>query len=266
MRAASWSLLLIACAPTTAPPPEEAVTIVVAPSPARAVAIDASAPDAATAPSPIVNGRMTSPLDVPARDVRTTAPRSKALLLMELQQLDALFSSMPTNAPDAPMVLRRMADDYLELHRADSGVAGARRAIDNYAKVISNYPTAPQIDQSMYSLALEYELIGEDTNARKAYYELIVKQPTSKWIPYAYFAFGELFLREAKSDPSKWDLAKQAYMEVLKYPGALTPWTNWRLMQIARVTGNTAQALTYESRLRSGFPQSDAMTRIGETL
>lgn len=266
MRAASWSWLLIACAPSTTPPPEDGVTLVILPpTAARTMAIDPVTPDAASAPS--AEDRRTSPLDVPARDVRTTPPRSKAIVLMELQQLDALYSTMQPSAVDAPVVLRRLADDYLELHRADASVLAARKAILHYAKLVANYPSALQLDQSMYSLGLEYELVGDNLEARKVYFELISKQPSSKWVPYAYFAFGEFFVKDAKSDPSNWALAQQSYEAAKKQSSTpLNAWTLWRLMQVERVMGRSLQANTYENQLRSSYPQSDAVKRIGERL
>jgi len=240
MRAASWSWLLIACAPSTTPPPEDGVTLVILPpTAARTMAIDPVTPDAASAPS--AEDRRTSPLDVPARDVRTTPPRSKAIVLMELQQL--------------------------ELHRADASVLAARKAILHYAKLVANYPSALQLDQSMYSLGLEYELVGDNLEARKVYFELISKQPSSKWVPYAYFAFGEFFVKDAKSDPSNWALAQQSYEAAKKQSSTpLNAWTLWRLMQVERVMGRSLQANTYENQLRSSYPQSDAVKRIGERL
>ena len=70
----------------------------------------------------------------------------------------------------------------------------------------------------LYYLAYEYEQAQDLENARKVYYELIQKAPQSKYIPNAYLAFGELFFNEAQGDPSKWELAAQAYQEVIKYP------------------------------------------------
>ena len=79
------------------------------------------------------------------------------------------------------------------------------------------YPTYAQIDEAYYYLGLEHELAGDLINARRSYYELIKNAPASRFVPYAYFAFGEVFFHEAKSDPSKWDLAKQSYVEVMKF-------------------------------------------------
>lgn len=47
--------------------------------------------------------------------------------------------------------------------------------------------------------------------------------PKSPRIPFAYLAFGELFFRESADDPSKSSLAKQSYLEVLKFPAAQNP-------------------------------------------
>ena len=37
-------------------------------------------------------------------------------------------------------------------------------------------------------------------------------------MPNAYLAFGEMFFSEAAGDPSKWELARQAYQKVIAYP------------------------------------------------
>src|SRR5262249_10588320 len=74
------------------------------------------------------------------------------------------------------------------------------------------------VDETLYNLAYEHEQAGQLDLARKAYLELIQIAPTSKYIPNAYLAFGELFFQEAQGDPSKWALAEQSYKEVVKYP------------------------------------------------
>lgn len=262
MRGASWLLFALACAPSITPPPEEPsrVVVVIPPAPTS------DAPVASHTPSlpPVVDERTTSPLEVPARDIRSFPPRSKPLLLVEIQGLESLSAATPPNAPDAPRLLRRIGDDYVELHRADQTIEAANRAIATYMKFIKSYGTnQPDSDQVMYALALEYELAKDAVSARKTYYELIVKQPNSKYIPYSYFGFGEMFFEEAKADPSKWDLAKQSYLEVLKYTSTLSPWALWRLGQVETARGNIGQAQIYEAKLRADYPQSDAVARIG---
>ena len=96
--------------------------------------------------------------------------------------------------------------------------AARKKAIENYTLIVNDYPTYGQLDEVLYYLAYEYEQASDLKNARSVYYDLIKKAPDSKYIPNAYLAFGELFFNEAQGDPSKWDLAAQAYSEVIKYP------------------------------------------------
>ena len=185
------------------------------------------------------------------RKIRLEA-RQRALLAVEVQRIESLFAGTRRNAPDRHPIARRLADGYVELesaafrdkteseirrdglrsknpaaagteqtqaNEADRVMKGARRrAIELYTLIATDYPTHPLLDEVLYYLAYEYEQAGDAKNARVVYYELIQKAPTSKYVPNAYLAFGELFYNEAQGDPSKWDLAAQAYSEVVKYP------------------------------------------------
>jgi predicted Zn-dependent protease len=73
-------------------------------------------------------------------------------------------------------------------------------------------------ERSLYDQAFAQEDRGELSDARKSYFLLIQNHPRSRLIPLAYLAFGELFAKDSASDPSKWDLARASYGEVLKYP------------------------------------------------
>jgi tetratricopeptide (TPR) repeat protein len=73
-------------------------------------------------------------------------------------------------------------------------------------------------DEVLYYLAFEYEQGKDLENARKVYLELITAWPSSRYIPNAYLAFGELFFNDAQGDPSKWALAEDAYKKVTDYP------------------------------------------------
>lgn len=204
---------------------------------------------AAAAPKPPVPTSDETPRD--ARTIRNQA-RQRGLLAVEVQRLESLFAGTRKNAPDRLQIARRLADGYVELESAafrdkteaeirrdalkpkDVTAAGAeqtqaneadrvmksarKRAIELYTLVVADYPASPQLDEVLYYLAYEYEQAGDAKNARAVYYELIQKSPTSKYVPNAYLAFGDLFFNEAQGDPSKWDLAAQAYAEVVKYP------------------------------------------------
>jgi tetratricopeptide (TPR) repeat protein len=178
--------------------------------------------------------------------------RQRALLVTEIQGLENLFKTTAKNASDRPDIARRLAETYVELvsaanrekieaemkrdsaKKTNPAEAGKQQAVANqagqilnsarvkaqyyYSVVKNEYPNYRQLDEVLYYLAYEYEQQNDNANARKVYLELINKRPDSKYIPNAYLAFGELFFNEAQGDPSKWDLAQQAYTEVLKFP------------------------------------------------
>ena len=178
--------------------------------------------------------------------------RQRALLVTEISQTERLFEGTKKTAPDRPQLARRLAEEYVELeaaafrdkteaeikrdglkktnpqgagqqqtqaNQAEAVMKKAReRAIAYYTSLKTDYPNYGQLDEVLYYLAYEYEQANDLKNARQVYYELIKTRPDSKFIPNAYLAFGELFFNEAQGDPSKWDLAAQAYTEVIKYP------------------------------------------------
>ncbi len=188
------------------------------------------------------------------RDERTSRlqARQRALLVTEIQRTESLFELTPKNATDRPLLARRVAEEYVELEaaafrdkteaevkrdetkksnpqqagqfqtNANQGEAvlkaARKKAIGYYTILANDYPNYPTLDEVLYYLAYEYEQASDYKNARAIYYDLIKKRPDSKYIPNAYLAFGELFFNEAQGDPSKWDLAAQAYAEVIKYP------------------------------------------------
>jgi tetratricopeptide (TPR) repeat protein len=223
----SWFVVVCAgaCACSGAQPREAPVIVSVsdagAPPPIRIGTRETAdeEPPLAKAPSPA------DPID-PARDLRKSAasPRKAALLDTEMSALERLLAATPAGATDRPALLRRVAESASELGYArerdatgDPRAARAR-AIDAYETLLRDYPSYAQRDEADYYLGLERERAGDVSKARRAYYELIANSPQSKYVPLAYFAFGEMFYREGASDPSKLDLARQAYVEVTKYP------------------------------------------------
>ncbi len=277
MRRLAALLVVSACAaeePIVLPPQEPAV--VVLPKPDATVSASASAsasatptdpvpPATASAAPPIAPPVATTGLDVPERDPRLP-PRARALVATEVTALERLLAATAPSAADRAPLLRRIAEDYVELRKAAIAGAGAN-ATKAYDELVKSFPTSAVAgDDALYYDALEHEIAGDAMNARKLYFQLVSTQPSSKWIPFAYFAFGEMFLRDAKSDPSKWALAEQAYHEVLKYPGAaVVPSALWRSGQSADAQGDAARAQGFYQKLRHDFPQSPVLQRIGTT-
>jgi len=180
-------------------------------------------------------------------------------LVTELQLLEALYARMPATAPDKPQILRRLAEDYVELKNAarrdkenmlrSSGSSSAGQsqvaneiprlekvmrtartmALKYYLELVNNHPNHCQspnavdpalsqgcLDDALYAMGLEYQEIDRLDESRKQYLQLIKTFPRSKWVAYAYLAFGELFFSEAAADPSKLDFAQKTYEEVVK--------------------------------------------------
>lgn len=190
------------------------------------------------------------------RDTRKTRlkARARALLITEIQGLERLFKRTPKKSPDRPQLVRRLAEGYVELETAadrdkieaeikaqdlkrKKGSQGAinkqrkeaakakkilsaarKKAIAYYTLMKNAYPNYSKIDEVMYYLAYEWERANNFKKARTVYLELIQKAPKSPYIPNAYLAFGELFFIEAQADPANWDLARDSYKEVIKYP------------------------------------------------
>ena len=203
---------------------------------------------------------------------QAAAPRLRRLLLAEIQGLETLFRNTPRPAPDRVRIARRLAEAYVELEKSARGeqtqaqaaknqdeqrrsadlVRRARgKAIAYYTLIKNQYPSYKSLDEVLYYLAYEHEQGGDLGNARKVYYELIKKAPTSRYVPSAYLAFGELFFGEAQADATKFELAKQAYEEVIKYPppdNQMFGYAHYKLAYVHWNQGDFALALSHFKR------------------
>ena len=231
------------------------------------LAPDAGAPAAAEPEEPT---DLRTKLTIPARDPRIAKrqARSRTRALGELHGLERQLATTTPSSPDQAMVRYRLAEAYNELAYTSSGPDADRardRAIEQYVAIRADHPQFSLLDETTYYLALAYELNGDWSDARRLYFELIAKHPSSRLVPLAYFAFGEMFFVEARQDPSKNVLALQAYTEVLKYPPAESAIYADALLRI----GQTHLRMNEESRARETFdrlrrelPDSDAAAKI----
>jgi TolA-binding protein len=147
-----------------------------------------------------------------------------------------------------------------EAQRAEKVEVAARQAaIKHYVQLRSQYPRWCQspgqspatasgcADETLYNLAYEHEQAGDLNQARAAYLDLIQTAPTSKYVPTAYLAFGELFFQEAQGDPAKWALAEQSYREVIRYPAPenkVLGYAHYKLAYVYWNKGDLVAALT----------------------
>ncbi|MEY2933693.1 MAG: hypothetical protein RL033_4442 [Pseudomonadota bacterium] len=217
------------------------------------------------------------------RDLRTTRlqARGRQLLITEISGLERLYKQTPRQSPDRAQLVRRLAEGYVELEsaatrdkiKADIDAEEAKKgknkgkydasvkeastaqqivvksrdnAIKYYSRMKKDYPGYSKIDEILYYLAYEYEQNKDLDHARAVYLELIEKAPNSPYIPNAYLAFGELFFVEAMGDPSKWELAAQAYKEVTKFKppqNKVFGYAQYKLGYVYWNSGDYAQAI-----------------------
>ncbi|MBX3258689.1 MAG: tetratricopeptide repeat protein [Labilithrix sp.] len=229
--------------------------------------VDAGAPAAVDPPAPVT---VRTALTIRARDPRRAGrrPRSRALLMTEVQGLQRSLASAPASAPERPALRRRLAEAYDELAYTASGPDAARardEAIREYVAIAAEHPSYPALDEVLYYLGLAHELNGDAASARRAYLDLVTKHPRSRLVPLAYFAFGELFSAEAADDPSKDALALQAYEQVMTLADADEPVQADALLRAGETLlrmGRDADADGAFARLRARFPESDAAAAI----
>jgi len=240
-RASFFALLLVACG---SPPPAERVEIAQLPTPTVTA-------EPAPPPPP---SHATDEDDV--RDPRALRVVSKAILDREAPLLEQLASTTAKSDPNRPALLLRLAETYVLLRKAGDASA-SQKAVHWYDELTLGYPSFAQADRAWFGVALEYEAAGDWSRARRAYYELIKTQPSSKYAPYAYYAFAELFRKEAKSDPSKWPLAQQAYFEVTKYTTSpIAGQALCRLGEVYDAQGDTARAQTVRDTVARDYPST----------
>lgn len=207
-------------------------------------------------------------------------PRARVLMITEVQSLEALFQSVPKSAPDRPAVMRRLAEDYVELAasaardraQAPNAEAAAKAekleqaahttAAKYYQMLVDQYPVFCRnstgavksgcADDPLYYLGLEYLRLGQPEKARKTLFSLIKDWPSSDKIGPAYFLFGEMFRKEAPNDPTKWAFVEQTFSKAAEYPGPLQTPALLRLAEAYEKQGKTAEAAAARKKAAKG--------------
>jgi TolA-binding protein len=252
-------LALVACGGPAAP---VVVDVRAAPSSEPPLVIPPVAPAAEVIPGKVeVVESSASP-----RDPRFAArhPRSRALILSDAQALERRVAS----APDRAIAHRQLAELYSELAFTSDGAEAARsreRAIEHYTAIKNDHPYYVELHEVLYYLALAHEQSGHLKDARVYYYEVIKRYPGTVWVALSYFAFGEMFFVEASTDPTKYDLALQAYGEALKYPASTNTIYADALLRIGEIhlaKKNDTGARETFARLRREAPHHPALDRI----
>lgn len=222
-------------------------------------------------------------------------PRSRQLLVTELQALERLFAAAPKDAADRPRLVRRLAETYVELSAAaardgratavGSEMEKAQKiekaarltAIKYYQLLVQQHPkfcvsagagaggaqATGCADEALYYLALEYMRATVKDNARKSLLQLLQNYPQSSFTGHAYYLFGEMFFQEAESDPSKWALAEQSYLEAAKHSASpAAPYALLRLAEVYTKKGDGQRAQATLKKLAAQYPGSDAAKQL----
>jgi tetratricopeptide (TPR) repeat protein len=212
-------------------------------------------------------------VELDARPRRLTL-RPRALLVTELSGLESLFVSTPKEAVDRPALARRLAEDYVELEEgATIGQASAGQenplgtrarsmAEKYYSLLATEYPSYAQLDEALYCLAREYQKGSDGAQERKTYLMLIQHSPSSKFVPRAYLAFGEMFFREAHDDPNKWDPAAQAYQKVVAYPPPENTAYGYGWYKLAHVYWNEGDVAKARDAFQKAIEFGDAYPQV----
>ncbi|MBK9259845.1 MAG: hypothetical protein IPM54_08405 [Polyangiaceae bacterium] len=221
------------------------------------------------------------------RDPRQSrwAPRPNASLVVEIQSLERLLAVTKPDAKDRPLILRRLAEDYVELKNAairgielaqdpsraqgeiakleKVAIAARHNAFKYYQELIHQHPKHCQtvhptdpaqsrgcLDDVLYYYGLELEQAGKPDETRKHYLHLIQSFPQSPWAPYAYLGFGEFFFSEAQAqgNPNKWDFAQKTYEKVIQFPAPQNEalgFAHYRLAQIHDHKQDYPEALSH---------------------
>lgn len=231
-------------------------------------------------------------------------PRSRVLLVTELQQLETMLASMAASAADRPRVMRRLAEGYVELEAAAGrdqkeasrkgdansrdeaqkaariAVAAQRAAIKNYNAVVEQHPQfclnpnsadpsrrSGCNDETLYYMSLEYIRGGDLDATKRAFLQILDKYPQSDYMAPTYFLMGELIRKEAASDPTKWKLAQQAYTQVVKLPDArILPYSLLRLGGVFEAQGEAENAKAVYKELVTKFPDSGAAAKVPDAM
>jgi hypothetical protein len=167
-----------------------------------------SAAPAAVDPSPLTAA------DNAALDPRSSysSPRPSALLLTELSQMTALLRET-RGAADQPALMRRLAEDYVELAQSfrrdarddapalahvhgEQAAAAEKAAIALYASLgellTVRGVTGPQVESVRYYLALEEARAGDVAAARRTASQMLASSPSSAWGARASDLLGRL--------------------------------------------------------------------------
>jgi hypothetical protein len=219
---------LSACAPSLVVPKLEAPAEVTVPSArgGRPLAIT-------RAPAPEPPSELPTSCVAPEREVRRPPSRDLARLRSEHDTVEALFSATDAKSADYAKLALRLGDLENELSLLEPTRDREHKSVaESHYREATSGPAESAIE-AKYRLAIDAECRKDLPMARKLQFEIVQNAPNSRLVPYAYFAFGELFLHEADGNEGMLPLAEQAFKKVIEWPASpISPLARKRLDEV----------------------------------
>ncbi|MEZ4462108.1 MAG: tetratricopeptide repeat protein [bacterium] len=202
---------------------------------------------------------------------------------------EAFLQKYPSDQRYTPDALFRLAelyfekanDDYLladeayqeqmELFQAGKAPAAPTDPIRDYTatmqtfrRLITEWPDYRLLDGAYYLLAYCELQMGNEMEARALFAELIVKRPDSEFAPEAWIRIGEFHF-----DHNELELAKQAYIEAMKFPDSKfydkalykIAWTYYRQDNFDQAIKEFKRLVEYSDDLRDRTGQEGSVLR-----
>jgi tetratricopeptide (TPR) repeat protein len=206
----------------------------------------------------------------------------------EIQALEDLLSKMDKNAVDRPRTLRRLADLHQQLalsltssnppsltsapSKTDLAIQAAHeRAAELYTTLKNDHPNYCHrgadskkpgcLDETLYLLAFEDEVLGRKVEARAAYLELLKKMPLSRFVPNVYLALGDRAF-----DAGQMQDAIAFYEKVVAIPVAENPVAAYAHYKLGFTKCNAGDMANGLSEIRKAIEVSEQVGGPGVTL
>jgi hypothetical protein len=219
---------LSACGPSLVVPTFEAPAEVKVPSASggRPLAITK-----ATAPEP--PSELATSCVAPEREVRRPPSRDLARLRSEHDTVEALYTATDAKSADSAKLALRLGDLENELSLLEPAREREYKSMaESHYREATSGPGESAIE-AKYRLAIDAECRNDLAMTRKLQFEIVQSAPNSRLVPYAYLAFGELFLHAADGDAVRLPLAEQAFKKVVEWPASpISPLARKRLDEV----------------------------------
>ena len=155
--------------------------------------------------------------------------RDRANLLFQLGELyweESRYYFLEANRKDDDKIRALKANDQAGVRAADDAKERllqtqrnyAGQAVEQYLKVIREYPKYARTDEVLYFLATNLLDLGDERRGIAAFKRLIDQYTTSKYLADAYLALGEYYFNNSRGNREDLNIALTNYKNAAKYP------------------------------------------------